>query len=99
MKTPGHLWQPDHVLEAVNIRLHLPKTGDVVFSSSGRSSTSSRDLWSYREVFDAPVRDLEVSDVVHHLVVAVLQDRPRNKGLLDLALRGGSAFEDTPLPF
>lgn len=99
MKTPGHLWQPDHVLEAFTIKVNFEREGLMLLTSTGRASTSRKDLWRYREEFSYPLDSLRCADAVHHLAIAVIQDRPRTDHLMHQALRGGSAFEDVQLPF
>jgi hypothetical protein len=99
MKTPGHLWAPDHPLEAFTMKVNFEREGLMLLTSTGRSSTCRKDLWRYREEFSYPLDQLKAADVVHHLALAVIQDRPRTDALLHQALRGGSAFEDVPLPF
>lgn len=99
MKTPGHLWQPDHTLEQFNVKLSFAQEGRLMLLANGRSTSQRKDLWRYQEILTSPLDDLRMADVIHHLSLAVIQDRPRSDALLHQALRGGSAFEDVPLPF
>lgn len=99
MKTPGHLWQPKHHLETFHINVRFTPDNEVILAASGRTPAQRKDLWKYRETFTWPDDQLTVTDAIHHLALAVVQDRPSSDHLLHLALRGGSAFEDVPLPF
>lgn len=98
MKIPGHLWQADHSLDRLLLEVRFDTPGEVFLSAHGRSNTAAKDLWRYSELFDGTPNDLSAGDAIHHLALAVLQDRPRTEHLLALALRGGTIWSEEELP-
>lgn len=95
---------PDHRLEVVTIRLHLPSRSTSWVGraqATGESSTSKRSLWSDRLVVECLSTNdgLGLADYAHHLALVALQDRPVNQAQLDRALKGGDRWTEDELPF
>jgi hypothetical protein len=91
-------WITDHQLNRVEVVLEFGTRGTVALEAHGRSATKRGNLWTYRETFGSANSDLAPHDAAAHLLLVSLQDRPRSRELLDLALGGYGLWEDQPLP-
>jgi len=88
-----------HELHEVHFDLRLARAGEVAkVKVIGRSKTKRSNLWHLEEEF-TPGDQYGAADLIHHLALVALQDRPRNTDTLHRALRGGPAWEDVQLPF
>lgn len=99
MDVPRHLWQADHSLDRLTIEVVFETSGVLEMRAHGRARTARKNLWTYAESFPQSSNDLSAGDAVHHLALAVIQDRPRTAHLLGLSLRGGSMWDEEELPF
>lgn len=99
MDVPGHLWQSDHRLDELELKVKFERDGTMRLLAFGRSQTSRKPLWSYHEDFALDGNDLSIGDAVHHLALCVTQDRPRTNHLLRMSMTGGSIWSEAELPF
>lgn len=84
----------------VNVRLEFPADPDadapIVVHATGSSPMRRRALWVESNVY-GPDEDLRhaPADWIHHVALAVLQDRPNSQERLIFALTGGLGIQET----
>lgn len=93
---------PSHDLHRVEITLGLPLRTNGFRSrvtAHGYSATKRGALWSIQDQWELVGRDhgLEAADLVHHLALVSLQDRPTSSTQLDRSLTGGY-FDQEQMP-
>lgn len=91
-------WHPRHQLDRVQADLTINRDGSVQITVVGRSQGQRADLWRHSETVGADEHSLVPSDIVHHLLIVSLQDRPRSARAFREAV-SGQGWEDISLPF
>ena len=92
---------PEHKLHRVEFKLELParlNNYQAHLTCLGYASTKRATLWSTSESFECrnTVLDLAVVDVLQHVALVAIQDRPTTSSALELGLRGGAASDPPP---
>lgn len=98
MEVPGPEWAPKHKLQRVTIVVIYGDDGEATVTVTGGAETKRTSLWSYAETMTGSRQVLAVPDVVHHVTVAVHQDRPTSQDALRRSLMGGITWEKPELP-
>ena len=91
---------PDHKLGRVEFVLELPLRANKYqarVTAHGYSPTKRSALWTLTETFDVDTKldTLAPIDLLHHLALVAVQDRPLCPADLHRSLRGGVEVEET----
>lgn len=98
-------WAAHHTLDRVEITLHLPTPRSdhrADIAARGWSTTKRGSLWTWQESWNPSemhVEGYEPVDVVHHLLLVAVQDRPNTQERLSFGLGGGLSWSEPELPF
>lgn len=99
MDIPRSEWQVRHRLTRLELVLDFAPGSDITLKAIGRAATTTRALWTLAESWGPSQGDLAPHDAIAHLALVVLQDHPNNIDRLNLALRGGSLWDEPELPW
>lgn len=98
MGARGYEWNARHQMDRVQVDVQLHRDGTTQISVTGRSEGQRADLWKHVETVAADEHSLVASDIVHHLLICAMQDRPRDHKQFAASVRG-QGWEDVALPF
>lgn len=76
-------------LDRMTQTLHLGRDGLIKLQAQGWSENQRKALWTTSEEWQGDDPVYGPSDAAHHLVLAILQDRPNTQERLFFSLNGG----------